>query len=309
MSKYTRRQFLITAGKAGAIVALTGCSVGQDTGEKTSGNGNGNAAGCLAVARGSDPAAMVAAAVDGIGGMSAFVKKGSRVVVKPNAAWARLPEDAATTNPRVIASIVRLCRKAGAAEVIVVDHVIDKPADRVYRMTGIAAACEASGARLVSAGAESMYRRIEIAGAKVLSEEQVIKHVLDADVFINVPIAKCHSDAKVTLGLKNLMGVVWNRQKWHSSSGFDQCIAEFAAAVKPHLTILDANRILLTNGPQGPGETKDVRQVIAGVDPVAVDAYGATLFGLNAEDVEHIRLAHECGVGEMDLGKVRIVRV
>jgi uncharacterized protein (DUF362 family) len=102
---------------------------------------------------------------------------------------------------------------------------------------------------------------------------------------------------------------VWNRQAWHSSHSFYSCIAEFAKTVRPHLTILDANRILLTNGPQGPGKTKDVCQVIVGVDPVAVDAYGTTLFGLKAEDVEHIRLAHEYGLGDIDLSKIKIVRV
>ena len=145
---------------------------------------------------------------------------------------------------------------------------------------------------------------LTVPDAQILSDELVIKDVLDADVLINVPIGKCHSDTQVSLGMKNLMGVIWSRQPWHSSQSVHQCIAEFCRAMRPTLTILDANRILLTNGPQGPGETKDVGQVIAGTDPVAVDAYGATHFGLKPQDIDHIRLAHEYGLGEMDLSTV-----
>ncbi|MDO8588260.1 MAG: DUF362 domain-containing protein [Armatimonadota bacterium] len=310
MSGLTRREFLITAGATGAMFALTGCGDGKQSGGKARvGKSPASVAGKLAVASGKDPAALVAAAVGALGGMSAFVKKDDRVVIKPNAAWARRPEDAATTNPKVLAAIVELCGKAGASEIIVVDHVINRPAEMVLQITGIRPACEREGARVVSAGNENMYRKLTVPGAQILSDEQVISDVLDADVLINVPIGKCHSDTKVSLGMKNLMGVIWSRQPWHSSQSVHQCIAEFCRAVRPTLTILDANRILLTNGPQGPGETKDVGQVIAGADPVAVDAYGATLFGLKPKNVEHIRLAHEYGLGEIDLNKVKMMRV
>ncbi|MDO8683168.1 MAG: DUF362 domain-containing protein [Armatimonadota bacterium] len=308
MSKYTRREFIVTAGKAGALVALAGCSVGKETSTRKIKPGK-TAAAQLAVASGKDPAAMVAAAVAALGGMETFVKQGNRVVIKPNAAWARTPENAATTNPKVVAAIVELCKKAGASEILVVEHAIDKPAEMVFNITGIRPACEAAGAKVISAGNQSMYRRVAIENCKILTEEQVIKHVLDADVFINVPVGKCHSDTKVSLGMKNLMGVIWSRQPWHSSDSVHQCIAEFCTAVRPDLIILDANRILLTNGPKGPGETKEVGQVIAGTDPVAVDAYGATLFKLKPADVDHIRIANELGLGEIDLNKVKIVKV
>lgn len=305
--RFTRREFLVGAGAAGAAAALMGNGLTKD--KLSTHKPALPLKDILAVAHGNDPAAMVAAAVGAIGGMEAFVKKGNTVVVKPNASWARRPEDACTTSPAVLGAVVHLCRKAGAAEVIVVDHAIDRPAERVFQVNGIAAACEASGAKLVSADANGMYRRISILNGEILSEEQVIKQVLDADVLINVPIAKHHRDGGMSLGLKNMMGVVWNRQQWHSSACLDTCIAEFVRTIKPHLTILDANRVLLTDGPSGPGKTRDFCQVIAGVDPVAVDAYGATLFGLEGKDVDHIRMAHECGVGEMDLSKVRIMRV
>jgi len=311
MSKYTRREFLITAGKAGALVALAGCGVGNKAAEPNRRRSEpGEAADkTLAIATGKDPAALVAAAVGALGGISAFVKKGDRVVIKPNASWARSPENAATTNPQVAAAIVKLCKQAGAADVLVVDHLIDRPQELVLAITQIGPVCRAAGARVVAAGNQAMYRRITVPDASLLGEVLVIKEVLAADVFINVPIAKCHSDTTVTLGLKNLMGVVWNRQTWHTSESVHRCIAEFGRAVRPDLTILDANRILLTDGPKGPGKTKDVGQVIAGRDPAAVDAYGASLFGLKPDAVEHIRLAGEYRLGETDLSKVKILKV
>lgn len=309
MTKFTRREFLIGAGAAGAFAAIGGCDA-----DKT-GNAPARRAklpekgkSTLAISSGKDPAKITAAAVAALGGMSVFVKKGDLVVIKPNAAWARRPEDAATTNPQVLAALVKMCKQAGASQITVIDHLINRPAEMVLQITGIRAACEPVGAKVVSAGRESMYRAITVPDAELLSEEQVIKDVLDADVFINVPVGKCHGDTKVSLGMKNLMGVIWSRQPWHSSASVHQCIAEFGRAVRPHLTVLDANRILLTNGPQGPGETKDVGQVIASTDPVAVDAYGATLFGLKPADVDHIRLAGEYGLGEIDLSKVKIVK-
>ncbi|MGB9619420.1 MAG: DUF362 domain-containing protein, partial [Armatimonadota bacterium] len=118
---------------------------------------------------------------------------------------------------------------------------------------------------------------------------------------INAPVAKTHSATKLTLGMKNLMGCNWDRQAWHESASLDQCITDYATAVRPDLTVLDATRILLTNGPKGPGRTKDVDQVIVGTDPVSVDACAALLFGLNPAEISHIKLAEEMGVGKIDV--------
>jgi len=264
----------------------------------------------LAVAAKShDPAVLTRAAVTALGGMGRFVKKGSVVLIKPNMAWNRKPEHAATTNPQVVAELVRLCRAAGAREIRVVDHPVDQPEAVVVRTTGIAEAVEAAGARVFSASSRAMYGPMQLPRAKVLKSAEVLKDVTRADVFINVPIAKVHGATGVTLGCKNLMGVVWDRGAWHDSAGLDQCIADFAGAVKPHLVVLDAVRLLLTNGPKGPGRTKDLFQVVAGTDPVAVDAYGATLLSRKPESIGHIRLAHALGLGEMDLKQVKIKHV
>jgi len=300
----TRRELLALAAQAAAAFALAGCGRGAlkaDGGRPVRKPRPGK----LAVASKSDPASAARAAVAAIGGMSAFVRKGDFVVIKPNAAWARPPEAAATTNPDVLAGLVAMCKEAGAGEILVIDHAIDQPAEMVFTLTGIKAAAEKAGARVRAAQNESMYRRIEMPAGSVLASDQVIKDVLRADVFINVPIAKTHGETTLTLGMKNLMGVIWNRQAWHSSD-LHRCIAEFAGVVKPDLVVLDATRLLLTNGPKGPGNTKHVGQVVAGTDQVAVDAYGASLFGIKASEIEHIALAHQRGLGEIDYRKVKV---
>jgi uncharacterized protein (DUF362 family) len=130
-----------------------------------------------------------------------------------------------------------------------------------------------------------------------------------ADVFINLPIAKVHNSTRLTLGIKNLLGIVWDRGAFHRSESLEQAMVDLITHVRPHLTILDAVRILLTNGPKGPGRTEDRRLVVAGADPVAVDAYGASLFGMAPGQIGHIRLAAAAGLGEMDLKRIKVKHV
>ena len=305
--RITRREFMRRAAALGA--AAYGLSQLEEWGGL---GGLAEAAGkpVLAVsAKSHDPAALTRAAIEALGGMGKFVKKGNVVLIKPNMAWNRKPEHAANTNPQVVAELVRLCKAAGAREIKVVDHPVDQPEAMVVRTTGIGEAAEAAGARVFSGSSRAMYGPMQLRRSKVLKSAEVLKDVTRADVVINVPIAKVHGATGVTLGCKNLMGVVWDRGAWHDSASLDQCIADFAGAVKPHLIVLDAVRLLLSNGPKGPGRTKDQFQVVAGTDPVAVDAYGATLLSRKPESIGHIRLAHAMGLGEMDLKQVKIKHV
>lgn len=308
MSKLNRREFIEALAGVSAAVFVGGCS------SKPEANADAVApraprfdAKSLAVASGDDPAKNARAAVESLGGMKKLVRKGDFVVIKPNIAWNRPASAAATTNPEVVAELVRMCKEAGAEKILVIDHIIDRPAEGVLGFTGIQAAAEKAGAVVSAAQNESDYRTVAIPKGKSIQSDTCIKEILKADVFINAPIAKSHSATKLTLGMKNLMGCIWDRQSWHQSSSLDQCIADYITAVKPDLTVLDATRILLTNGPKGPGQTKDPKKVVAGVDPVAVDAFGATLFDLKPEDIGHIRLAHELGVGEIDLKKMKVL--
>jgi uncharacterized protein (DUF362 family) len=223
-------------------------------------------------------------------------------------AWLRTPEQAANTNPEVIAALIELCKAAGAKRILIAEHTCDEPATVCFEISGIRRVADAAGATIVNANNKGMYRPVQIAGAKVLNQTEVVRDVLEADCFINVPVAKDHSATRLTLGLKNLMGIVWDRQTWHVQ-GVHECIGDFVLAVKPHLTIIDATRILVTKGPKGPGEVRQPNQVIAAVDPVAADAFATTLFGLKPEDIGYIMHAHQLGAGEARLNRLNITRV
>jgi uncharacterized protein (DUF362 family) len=298
----SRRDFLRRTAAAGLAVYGIGELAGLD--------GAAEAAGppTIAVASKRSPAQLVQAAVDGLGGMKQFVKPGNTVVLKPNVAWARTPEQAATTNPEVVAEVVRLCKAAGAREIKVIDHSIDLDT-AAFKMSGIQVAAEKAGAQVISARSQSMYQRVKLSRGKVLKSVDVLRDLMRADVCINLPIAKVHGSTKVTLGVKNMMGVVWDRGAWHESASLDQCIADFAAQFRPKLTILDGVRTLLTNGPKGPGRVGTPGVVVAGVDTVAVDAYGTTLLNFKPQDVGHIKLAFASGVGEMRLDRIKVKHV
>lgn len=263
----------------------------------------------VVVAEKDSPANLVRKAIKALGGMDKFVRKGNKVLIKPNIAFARPPEGAANTNPEVVAELVRLCFEAGASEVIVLDHTL-APARTSYEMSGIAKAAEAQGARMVYVSPRD-FVPVEIPKGKILSayDVRVLRQVLDADVFIDVPIAKTHSSARLTLGMKNLMGIIQDRGAWHRSGDLHQCIADFVTAIKPHLTVIDAIRILASGGPGGPGRVEQKDTIIASTDIVAADAYATTLFGLEPKDVPHIVKAAELGVGVADLKRVKIVKV
>ncbi|MFN4181033.1 MAG: DUF362 domain-containing protein, partial [Armatimonadota bacterium] len=263
----------------------------------------------IVVAEKDSPANLVRKAIKALGGVGKFVKRGSKVLIKPNIAFARPPEGAANTNPEVVAELVRLCFEAGASEVLVLDYTLD-PARITYEMSGVAKAAESQGARMVYVSPRD-FVSVEIPKGKILSayDVRVLKQVLDADVFINVPIAKTHGSARLTLGMKNLMGVIQDRGAWHRSGDLHQCIADFVTAIKPHLTVIDAVRILASGGPKGPGRVEQKDTIIASTDIVAADAYATTLFGLKPEDVPHIVKAAELGVGVADLKRIKIVKV
>ncbi len=308
MKKFNRREFIEAVAGLGASLFVGGCSSRPEANAKSVAiRGPKFDPKELAVISGDDPAKNTRAAINALGGIRKLVRKGDFVVVKPNIAWNRPPTAAATTNPEVVAEIVRMCKEAGADKVLVIDHIIDRPAEGVLGFTGIQAAGEKAGAVVTAAQNESDYRTIAIPNGKLIKSDTCIKDILKADVFINVPVAKTHSATRLTLGLKNLMGCNWDRQAWHQSASLDQCIADYSTAIKPDLTVLDATRILLTNGPKGPGQTKNVKKIIAGADPVAVDSFGATLFNMEPSDIGYIKFAHDLGVGEIDLNKMKIL--
>jgi len=247
-------------------------------------------------------------AVEILGGMGRFVKKGETVVVKPNIGWDRTPEQAANTSPEVVREVLRMCLEAEAGEVLVFDRTCNDPR-LCYRRSGIGAAVEEVGGRRVKLfhPDRRKYVNVAIPGGKALKEWKLYEEAVTADVFINVPVAKHHSLSGLTMGLKNVMGVMGgNRGQIHS--GFDDKIIDINLARPSHLTILDATRVLLRHGPQG-GRLEDVGNpgvVVASTDIVAADAYATRFFDLMPGDIGHVRRAAERGLGTMDLSRVTV---
>lgn len=261
----------------------------------------------LAVASGPSPSKTARAAVDALGGMKRFVSKGDIVVVKPNMGWDRLAEQAANTNPEVVAAVVQMCFEAGARKVKIFDRTVNDPR-RCYVQSGIDAAARKAGAEL-SFIDDRRFKEVKLPGL-ALKSWPLYSEILDADKVINVPIAKHHGLAKLTLSMKNWMGVMGGA-RWQIHQRIDESLVDLSLAIKPVLTILDAVRILVANGPQG-GDLRDVRKldtVIAGVDPVAIDAYGATLFGLKGSDLGYVKVGAKNGLGTMDLARLSIKRI
>jgi len=266
-------------------------------------------AAALSVARNGAPEALVRAAIGGLGGMSNFISKGDEVLVKPNIGWDRTPEQAANTDPEVVKTVVTMCLEAGAKRVRVLDGPCNDPR-RCYKRSGIQdaiASLDAPEATLEHLD-ERKFVEVPIKNPTgSLKSWTFYRDFLEADKVINVPIAKHHNATRLTMSLKNVMGILGgNRGNIHHD--LDRNIADLNAVFRFHLVVLDAVRVLTAHGPQG-GRTKDVREmntVIAGVDPVAVDAYGATLFGIGAKDVPHVIYAAKLGLGESDLDKVRV---
>ena len=265
----------------------------------------------LGVAVGRDYRLLVIKAVAAAGGIGAFVKTGDTVVIKPNMGWDRTPELGANTHPLVVRTLAELALDAGAAKVQVFDHTCNEKR-RCYTNSGIIDELEKLGDKRVQW--EHIDPRkfvpVDIAKGKSLKRWDIYKDALAADCYINVPVAKHHGLSRLSLGLKNSMGIIGgNRGRLHHNLG--QELADLATVVQPKLTVIDATRILLRNGPQG-GRQEDVKEmhtVIASADPVAADAYATTLFDMQPGDIASTVAAYEMGLGEMDIDKMEITTV
>lgn len=269
----------------------------------------GTAGATLAVATGPDWSSLPGRAVAALGGMKAFVKPGNVVVVKPNIGWDRNPEQGANTHPLIVAAVAKLCLEAGAAEVRIFDRTCNNP-ERCYANSGITAAIAALAepkVRLIHPDDRKLVP-VKIARGKAVTEWSFHREALECDAYINLPVAKHHGLSRLTLGFKNIMGIIGGKRgDLHQDIG--QKLADLYHARPSTLTIVDATRILLRHGPQG-GDLADVERrdtVIAGTDPVAVDAYAAGLFGIKPADIGYIAAAAAAGHGEIDLAKVRVI--
>ncbi len=263
----------------------------------------------LVAVRNGEPAEMYQRAIETMGGISKYVKKGQRVLVKPNIGWDVVPELAANTNPALVKAIVKSCLEAGASSVYTFDHTCDDW-QKCYKNSQLETVIEDGGGKVVPGNNERYYEEVDIPRGKRLTSTKVHEQVMEADVFINVPVLKNHGSAKVTIAMKNLMGIIWDRHYWHRND-LHQCIADFCTWRQPDLNIVDAYRVMMKNGPKGRSESDVAKMkfLVMSDDMVAADAAATKIFGMQPANIPHIQYAHNMQVGNMNLKKQEIKRI
>ena len=263
----------------------------------------------LVAIKGGEPDVMFAKGMEALGGMGSFVKKGQKVVVKPNIGWDVAPERGGNTNPKLVSEIVKHCYVAGAKEVVVFDNTCEYW-QAAYKNSGIASAVTDAGGKIAPASTEGYFHNVTVAGGKNLTQAKVHELILESDVFINVPILKNHGSTHLTMSMKNLMGIVWDRRFWHGND-LHQCIADFAPYRKPDLNVLDAYYVMKRNGPRGVSleDVVTMKSQLISTDMVAIDTAGAKLFGIDPKDIRYIQIAAQQKVGRSDLDQLNIKRI
>ena len=308
MSKIDRRAFLNKTGQGLVVAGASAVGMGglepeaEAAGKKTR----------VVVVKGKDAAKMLRAAMKVFRGMGRLVK-GKKVVIKPNMSFKNPSSWGNNTSPEVAAAVAEMVRAGGASSIAVVDHTMGQ-AGRSIKACGVGPALAGiKGVEVISAHKKSAYVKKRVPKGKQLKTTEVPKIVTAADLIINVPVAKQHTATKVSFGLKNLMGLVWNRQYFHEMISLHQGIADLATLLKPGLTVIDATRVMTNNGPQGPGKVEKLHTLVVSTDPVAADvvALGLTKWGgqnVTLRDVEHIRMAGVMGLGQSDIKQIKIIK-
>ncbi len=299
---FTRRKFVTAGACIVSSTALSGIKVYAETQKPV-----------VAVAKGT-PSDCIKRVVNALGGIKRFVKEGYRVLIKPNMGFPNPPEWSTTTHPDVVKTVAELCIEAGSRRIIVMDHSL-RDGELCKEKSGIGEALKGlKGVVIAMPDDPKFYEEMQVAGAKELKSTAVAKEALKANCIINIPTAKSHSATGVSLGIKNLMGLVYDRKVFHDKMDINRAIAEQLIVIKPSLTIIDAVYALLTRGPGGPGEVSKSGTIIASTDPVAADSYAVSLVRwynreFRGDQVKHIKIAAEMGFGEIDIAKMDVKTV
>ena len=306
-----RREFLKTGAIAGAALTL---NFDKLQAALTSNTMAVEKLPDLVAIMGGEPEAMLDRALQELGGISTYIKKGQKVVIKPNIGWDRTPELAGNTNPVLIKSLVKKCLDAGASKVTVFDHTCDNW-QKCYETSGIAAAVKEAGGIIMPGNDEKYFKEINIPNGVKLKSAKIHESLVEADVWINVPILKNHGGAKMTCAMKNYMGIVWDRRYFHQND-LQQCIADICTwEKKPVLNIVDAYRIMHQNGPQGKSaaDVATLKSLIVSPNIVAVDTAALTLFNqvkkLEIAAVAHIGRGEANHLGTTNLKSLNIKRI
>jgi len=263
----------------------------------------------LVAIKGGEAAEMFDKGIASLGGIKQFVKANQTVVVKPNIGWDATPERGANTNPALVARIVEQCKMAGAKTVYVFDNPVAEWT-RSYKNSGIEDAVKKAGGTMVSGKSEGYYHAVTVPKGKRLKNAKVHELILESDVFINVPVLKSHGGSTLSIAMKNMMGIVWDREFWHSND-LHQCIADFATFRKPDLNIVDAYRVMKRNGPRGVSvaDVVTMKYQLMSTDLVAIDAAATKVFGLDPKQLKHVGLAEQLGVGSSNIEAMRVNRI
>lgn len=268
----------------------------------------------LVAVMGGEPVELYKKGIEAMGGMSRFVRQGQKVVVKPNIGWDKGPEFGANTDPLLVEAIVRDCFAVGASEVTVFDHTCDEW-QACYKNSGIEEAAKRAGAKVAFAHDEKYFVEVNLPKAVKMKKTKIHQAIVDCDVWINVPILKTHGGAKLTISMKNYMGIVWDRRFMHSND-LQQCIADCATYdKKPVLNIIDAYRVMTQNGPKGKSleDVQLAKALFISTDIVAADTAAVNFFNqfksMDISTVSHIGLGERHKVGTTDLSTLKIERI
>ncbi|UCE07538.1 MAG: DUF362 domain-containing protein [bacterium] len=303
MSKHiSRRKFIKTIG-AGVVASLSlpsFRSLAKANSEQID----------LAVVQG-NPIHAVAKALDLIGGIKKFIHPNDMILIKPNISFPNPKNWGSTTNPEVVKAVAQLVIEAGASRAIVADNTM-REGMICFERTGLIDELKVlDQVKVIPLQQESYFAEVEVPNGNAIKSVKIAKLIQRCNVLINLPCAKSHAATDVSFGLKNLMGLIWDREYFHQGTDLHTAIAELSTVVRPQLTILDATRALVTGGPTGPGKIQELNTIIASTDPLAVDAYAASLTNwnnrsTNAQSIKHLSHAAKIGVGEIDLDKIKI---
>jgi uncharacterized protein (DUF362 family) len=302
MRRYSRRDFIkLSTGTAAAALLFPHLVFSQ-----------GSEGSKVSVAHG-DISKLVVAAIDALGGIDTFVRSGETVCIKPNISFAANIDCGATTSPGIVKQLVSLCLAAGAAKVIIVDHTIANAELCMDKSRIGEAVLDKKRVSVLTPTKERQFVEVNVPGGSELQSVKIARVLQSIDRLINVPTAKSHAATGVSLGIKNLMGLIWNRGYLHRKN-LHRAIAELGLVIKPDLTIIDATRALVSGGPGGPGKTEKLDTVIAGTDMVAVDSYTVGIAkwyerSFTGTQVKYLAAAYELGLGEIDTEKMSIVKV
>lgn len=305
-----RRDFLKTIAITGAAFSVHRAEAMDMLAQSLTASGKVD----LVAIMGGEPREMFQKAITEMGGMKQFIKPGQKVVVKPNIGWDRAPELAGNTNPELVGEIIKQCFAAGAKEVTVFDHTCDDWI-KSYKNSGIEDAAKKAGAKVMPAHLESYYRTVQLPNGKKLKSAKIHEALVNADAWINVPLLKHHGGANLSMSMKNMMGIVWDRGFFHQND-LQQCIADICTlAKKPVLNVVDAYRVLKTNGPRGRSASDAVltKSLFISADIVAVDTAAAKFFNqirnMPLETVGHLANGQALKLGTMDLDHLNVKRI